>query len=325
MNRVVFVSELGEGLGHVSRLLPIAKRMKSDGFECIFVVSHYEAAFREVQNAGFLVVPGPPVRMAPLKRGQLAKSLGDIIGRAGFGEFHKLSFNLKAWDSIFHVLAPNLIIMDYAPTARLAAGKKFNTAVVGSPFTIPPINQETLPRFRPGALLYLEKSLMENIDRAQKENQGWIPRKLADLFYADKTFTTFFPQIDRYFTLREEQSIGPLFIPSFFIEKEPDKDLFFYLKRANGPKVLGLINAMRDANLTGEGYLSHVSEKLAKTLSTKKFIISAYKQDIVSALTNKKFVIHHGGVGLAQAAMAIGIPQVILLTHAENHMNGGAL
>ena len=45
--------------------------------------------------------------MAPLKSGQAAKSLGDIIGRVDFGDFHKLSFNLKAWDSIFRVLAPN--------------------------------------------------------------------------------------------------------------------------------------------------------------------------------------------------------------------------
>ena len=76
--------------------MPIAKRMKTGGIESIIFISHFGVAFREVQNAGFLVIPGPPVQMAPLKSGQVAKSLGDIIGRAGFGDFHKLSFNLKA-------------------------------------------------------------------------------------------------------------------------------------------------------------------------------------------------------------------------------------
>ena len=68
MKRVVFVSELGEGLGHVSRLLPIAKRMKSHDIECIFVVSGYAEAFVEVQKAGFIVIPGPPSKFAPLSR-----------------------------------------------------------------------------------------------------------------------------------------------------------------------------------------------------------------------------------------------------------------
>ena len=55
---------------------------------------------------------------------------------------------MKAWVSIFDVLAPNLIILDFSPTARLAAGKKYKTAVVGSPFTIPPIGQNNLPRYQ---------------------------------------------------------------------------------------------------------------------------------------------------------------------------------
>ena len=50
-------------------------------YRSIFFISHFGVAFQEVQNAGFLVIPGPPVQMAPLKSGQIAKSLGYIIGR----------------------------------------------------------------------------------------------------------------------------------------------------------------------------------------------------------------------------------------------------
>ena len=49
------------------------------------------------------------------------------------------------------------------------------------------------------------------------------------------------------------------------------------------------------------------------------------KQDIQSVIAKKKFVIHHGGVGLCQVVLAMGKPQVILPTHPENHMNGRAL
>ena len=106
MNWVVFVSEMGEGLGHMSRRLPVAKRIKLMVFSAYLsfhIMKQHSVRFK-MQD---FVIPGSPVWMAPLKSGQTAKSLGDIIGRVDFADFHKLSFNLKAWDSIFRVLAPN--------------------------------------------------------------------------------------------------------------------------------------------------------------------------------------------------------------------------
>ena len=55
--------------------------MKTNGIEPTFFISHFGVVFQEVQNAVFLVIPGTPVQMAPLKSGQVSKSIGDIIGR----------------------------------------------------------------------------------------------------------------------------------------------------------------------------------------------------------------------------------------------------
>ena len=75
---IVFVSEMGEGLGHVSRLLQLAENLQKQDFNCIFLVSDLLRAGAKVQQSGFNVIAAPNIGLSPLKPGQQTTSMADI-------------------------------------------------------------------------------------------------------------------------------------------------------------------------------------------------------------------------------------------------------
>jgi hypothetical protein len=89
---VLFAWELGDGLGHVSRLLRIADRLRSAGLACRFVVRNLELAGRAVQSAGFEVLQSPIARVEAIRGpdGTQPVTVGDILGAIGFGSVDRL-------------------------------------------------------------------------------------------------------------------------------------------------------------------------------------------------------------------------------------------
>ena len=128
---------MGEGFGHVSRLLVLAENLRKQGYECIFLVSDLPRAGAKAQQSGFDVLAAPDVGLSPLRRGEQTASLADILMRRGYSNYAKLKNSLSAWKSILNLINPDLVVLDYAPTARLAAGLQFKTIVIGTGFTIP--------------------------------------------------------------------------------------------------------------------------------------------------------------------------------------------
>ena len=57
--------------------------------------------------------------------------------RKGYSDYAKLNNSLSAWKSILKFINPDLLVLDYAPTARLAAGLDFKTIVIGTGFINP--------------------------------------------------------------------------------------------------------------------------------------------------------------------------------------------
>ena len=133
--KIVFVSEMGEGFGHVSRLLMLAEDLRKQDYECIFLVSDLRRAGAKAQQSGFEVVAAPNVGLLPLRRGEQTTSLADILMRKDIPIMLNLT-TTSAWKSILKFINPDLLVLDYAPT-ELAAGLDFKTIVIGTGFTIP--------------------------------------------------------------------------------------------------------------------------------------------------------------------------------------------
>ncbi len=320
MSRIVFVSEMGDGHGHISTLIGLAEPMRAMGHDCVFIVSDIFGAGVQAQRAGFDVIPGPPKKNWLVNPGTIMKSHGDILSRRGYSNFDNLRNLTASWSALLKVLRPDLLILEYSPTARLAAGESFKTLVVGSGFTIPPPVNGGIPQFRPGTLVVPEHELLKTISRVQAKDQAWVPKRLIELFYGDKVFITILPELDPFPKFRKHAPVGPLLpLPKPVINR-PSKDLFCYLGGAE-PKVREVIKAVKKFKITGGAYLRDIDSATAQNLSTDGFKVFEYPQNIPETANDTKFILHHGGVGLSQIALALGRPQILMPGHIEQRMN----
>ena len=322
--KIVFVSEMGEGLGHVSRLLIIAENLRKQGYQCIFLVSDLRLAGAKAQQSGFDVIAAPNVRLSPLRQGEQTKSIADILMRKGYADDARLENALGAWKSILKFIDPDLVVLDYAPTARLAAGEQFKTIVIGTGFTIPASVSGQIAKYRKGKPLIPEVEILNTIARVQKNAGGWIPRQLIELLRGDRVFLTVLPEMDCFSCHRKEKLINPLVFPETPVTTEPVKDIFCYLNGHN-PKISNLLKSLQSLGLKGGAYLKNIDPEKAKSLTTENFLVFSEAQDINSIARSTKFIVHHGGIGLSQHALGLGRPQILLPNHMEQYMNAANL
>lgn len=311
---------MGQGLGHVSRLLTIADYLQKQEYQCIFLVSDLGLAGAKAQQSGFDVIAAPNVGLSPLQQGEQTTSLADILMRKGYADYARLNNSLSAWKSILKFINPNLLVLDYAPTARLAAGKQFKTLVIGTGFTIPASISGQIAKFRKGKSLISEVKILNTIAKVQKTSGDWIPSKLIDLFRGDKVFIDILPELDCFSLHRNENVVYPLVFPEKPVTGEPVNDLFCYLN-GQKPKIFNLLQRLQRSGLKGGAYLRNIDPVKAKSLTSENFKVYSEAQDITTIAQSTKFIIHHGGMGLSQIALGLGRPQILLPNHMEQHAN----
>ena len=119
--RILLAWEHGHNLGHISRLLAIASLVEAQGSEPVFALP---TAFMQAPQLSAL----PYARLAsPLVQQSLAKppsridSFADILMSFGFGDALALGQAVCAWAQLFEAVRPDSVMLDYAPTAQLAA------------------------------------------------------------------------------------------------------------------------------------------------------------------------------------------------------------
>ena len=65
MARILLAWEMGSNLGHVSRLLPLGRRLRSHGHGVLAVVRDLEAAAKVLAPAGIPFIQAPRASSAP--------------------------------------------------------------------------------------------------------------------------------------------------------------------------------------------------------------------------------------------------------------------
>jgi UDP:flavonoid glycosyltransferase YjiC (YdhE family) len=146
MKRVAFATELGGGLGHVSRLAPWRAHVGSRGVATLGLLPD----LRVVADAPGIV--GAPYAQAPrLAHGPLLKdfdpaSYAEVLIGAGYGNAAVLGALADAWRHVFDLAGVAGVVVDHAPTAILAARLAGLPILhIGDGFTLPPAGRSEAP------------------------------------------------------------------------------------------------------------------------------------------------------------------------------------
>lgn len=323
MKKVLFAWELGDGLGHVSRLLPIANILRDNGVECAFVVRNLIVTHSMIAREGYKVFQAPFVTpyAPPDVRDKVIASIGDVLATVGYIEPDKLTALTDGWAAIFDSFDPDLVIADYSPTAGLAAFGERPVVPVGDWFTLPPGNWSEFRTFKDAPNRVAPERLLETVQQVQRRRGKALPDRVPALMHGARNFVVTIPELDPYQNDREDTETSPLRPLPAPASQEPEQDYFAYLSNGYAGTQKAL-ETLAQSNWSGDIYLRDANDEVRNRWRDRGLTIHNAPRPIEQAVAKSRVVIHHGGIGTLEQVLAIGRPQCIVPRHFEQLKNG---
>jgi UDP:flavonoid glycosyltransferase YjiC (YdhE family) len=320
--RILFIWELGDGLGHVSRMLPLARHLQGAGATCLFAVRNVENSHKILGDTGMALLQAPVTHPVTDYRGRATiGAYGDILETVGYGRLDRLNPLLSAWDGLYQTVEPDLIVADYAPTGLLAARGRIPALAIGDWFTLPPSTLDAFPHLRDKGPRIPESDLLAVVQDSQKRRNAHAPPALPGILDCAASAIITLPELDCYAHLRKRPAVGPLLpLPAPLETQRYEVDYFAYLSlgfRATS-KVLEALVSMP---VQGSVYLRDASAQQRDEWRDKGLTIYNSPQDMREMAVNSGVIIHHGGLGTIETVFALGRPQMLVPRHLEQSVN----
>jgi rhamnosyltransferase subunit B len=329
MSTILFTNELGGGLGHLNRLIAVAKRLASE-HRLVFAVrnpSQDEPPIRNAlgseieirQGVSWRAPASPHVRQIP------TETFADTVRLFGFDMVELLFEAARNATRLLQEASPHLIVADCAPTMRLASLGKIPTVVVGSGYTVPPAGQ-LLPLMRPWGEKVEPKSrahealLLAAANEVSARLSGPAIDYFADLFQGEESFVCTLAEFDPYRNSRTTTPLWPFNIPKMppprpFVECRRAA-IFCYLQKVH-PGLSTVLAALNGLDCKSEVYVAGVDPRSLAQRSSPQIQVHHSPVDYAAVLPEVSLVIHRGGLGTTHAGLAAGVPQIVLPTNLE--------
>lgn len=328
--KVLYVWELGGGMGHISRAAPIIEGLRQAGHE-IFV------ALRDLSGASALLhsievrLLQCPLWLPQLKGLPDSATYAELLFRAGFAHPVGLEGLTRAWRELFRMVDPALLIADHAPNAFLAArGATFRRALIGNGFFSPP-RQSPLPSFRTWDNISQQRIASADQHALNVANTVMdklrLPRldRLCELIDVEENFLCTWPELDHYPARTIERYWGPTM--------ERQRGAAPSYPPGEGPRVFGYVKSdcqQLDALLTGLRrtgarslmFVPGISVERVRTLNGTNIRFSPEPLRMTDTLAQADLVVSNAGEGTVAAAILAGKPQLVLPMHAEQMITG---
>ena len=319
----LFGWELGANLGHLSAIARLVDRFTSAGFTLVFAVPDVVSA-RLVLPETALVIPAPVWPFSAFAGGRLGYcGYGDLLTQAGFHEPERLTAMARAWQALFALTRPDVLIADHAPAALVAArAAGLPVFSIGSPYTPPPPGPGPLPQYRADIAPALPDS--RHIESAAQTAVALKSAarftRAADLISADQSFAIGISALDPYAPLRRVALYAP---PGGFTPPAPltgDARLFAYL----GADMDGVESVVQGLTLTGvptEIYLRHANAALSHFLTRAGIRVHEKPADLRDVFSRVSHVMSHAGAMLSAEAFHAGKVHLMLPRQGEQQLN----
>jgi UDP:flavonoid glycosyltransferase YjiC (YdhE family) len=320
---------MGSNLGHLSRLLPLGRRLRAHGHSVLAVVRDLSLAARVLGPAGIPFIQAPRMSALLALTSQPA-SYADLLRYTGWADAQQLWGMMQAWVNVVRMFAPDIIVLDHSPTALLAVRcATIPCVLVGTGFELPPLCQP-LPPF-PG----FSGSTAENAAKAEAEvlananlalTAARVPRleALRDLFKIERRWLATFAELDHYGARPGEQYVGPIGEVEHGERLEWPMDtqhrVFAYL-RSDTPELQVLprsLAAPDDAEIVCYG--PGIPAGQIDTFVGPRFIVANRPVDLPALLRDTSLCVSYAPAGTIASTLLHGVPQLMAPAHLEAQM-----
>ena len=319
MKRVLYAWELGGGLGHVSRFLPLAQALGERDCAISWALTDpAPAATLLGKRAGPLwQTPVFRAQVTGLPEPQLAYS--EVLMHHGYLSAATLTPLLRDWRALIEAADPDLVITDHAPTALLAARSlKRACARIGTGFCCPPAQDPEPPMLAwmppdPARRAESGRLVLASINAALAAVGAEPLATLAQMHLADEDFVTTYAELDHYplraaprwgVVLGTEGGVAPAW-PVVHGAR-----VFVYL-RAWQPQTLPLLRALRRKHCAVLAYCPGLAPAQRAEFEGPAMRFSDQPLDIEAVASSCDLVVCGGGHGTVCAALLAGRPVLI--------------
>lgn len=323
--RALLAWELGDGFGHVGRLLALAERLEQEGFAPVFALRDPIEARRRLGARRDPVLQAPLAMTRRLRDGKFyARSFADILGLIGYDDAERLGAMVESWRALVALVDPAIVVGDFSPTLALAtAGTEVPLLQVGSGFALPPAQLDHFPIINPaGTPIATDRDLLDAARRvlAPVVHRGGLPALIA----GQRQCACTWPIFDPYRARRAPAALGPLG-PTPPQRPTPAIPRWFAYLAADAPNVAGVIDGLLASRHPGAAVIRQADARLAERFERAGKTLHRQLPRLVDMLADASLVIHHGGISTAETALAMGVPQLIASRHLEQHLTGRAV
>ncbi len=338
MAKILFAYEFGAGLGHLNILSAIARPL-SQQHRLSFAVpdlptaNTYLSRFLGGKIAVHQAPKWSPVESRIAEAGTYCHTLAETLYLFDFDDEVRLQQACEIWLSLIEAERPDIMVVDSAPTARLALESRIPMVVVGTGYTVLPAGR-VLPSMRPWQKEVTPRSrtvealIWTSINKCRSALNGKPVDYLADLFYGDLTFISTLPEFDPYAAFRGSDLYVPFAVPDIepgpLLDRRRGVPIFVYLPSVH-PAIMPVIDALNDLDHECRLYVSDADPIKIAGLRRRNVRVHAIPADFKSVLPECKVIIHHAGLGTTLSAMAAGTAQLTLAAMLENQITAEGL
>ena len=326
MSRVLLAWELGDNLGHISKLLPLAMSLKERGHEVLVVARNVMLATEVLAPAGIRFIQSP-VDLRARASALRPQSYADVLLMQGWDHPSRLWGLVQAWGNLLALFKPAVVVLDYAPTALLAARiLKLPTALLGTGFELPPLQAPLppFPGFEKGTPEQVDARALANANHVLAAHQASPLMTLCDLFRTEGRWLTTFAELDQYGARSGEKYMGPIgnldhgdpvpWPPGF------RHHILAYMRpgMANLPRILRAFAGERDSAVICAA--PGVSTELAATLARPGFQFVPRPVGFKALLLQASVFVSYVPAASVTQTLLAGIPQLMAPMHVEAQM-----
>ena len=321
MPRALLCWEYGAGLGHLSALTLIAKRLKSLGWETILI---HPSDIDISVDQNFDCVDTLPHHAQlnsrrPVKRE--GASHNNLLYAMGLGDPKFVFLRMKLWQSAFAKHKPDVLIADFAPLALRAADQSLPSLAVGNGYTLPPVGIDEYPLYGDLKSSINSNALLMAINRGVELAQGHAIPNLPEIFRANVQCCTTFDFLDPFETVRQESVINPVFKDADRNKKGAQgEELFCYLTNCSPRLVDLIVKSLIAAGLPSFAYILDAQPEHFLQAEGTNLHLSRTPFPMSEIISRTRLAMHTGGHGMATEMLTIGIPQLIIRKDMEKKL-----
>lgn len=321
--------ELGGGMGHLDRMLAVARVLRARGHEVGFALRDLARAHDRIAAAGFQILQAP-VWLPTLARPPRLGNYTAVLAAAGWLSPPGLAALLQAWDACFRLWRADGVVCDHAPTAVLAArGAGLPHWGVGNGFQVPPLGPHFPPmaHWEPGAAAECpgwDAQLLAPANEALARLRQAPLARLPDLFSAVRRAVLSLPELLHYPEPEPGVPVlGPMFVDDVGGPAQwPAVDgprAFVYLSPTH-PHFQPVVRALVEAGSAVLVHAKGIDPAAAARLGGERVRLEPEPVRMREALAGAALVVSHASIGTVTGALLAGVPQLGLPRHMEQAM-----